>query len=156
MFVKTLPLRTQITGSETFAQLIKSVREDLLQLDAHQNMPPNIYDNLRLDVLFVLQPLSFNYEHIELAPGLTLNLSQVPSRYHRLPLLVNFIENTEGLRCDITFDASKYAKEEIEILVMKYEKLLAQLTSNTNIAIRDIEIELTLQNAQTIDIEFSF
>lgn len=156
MFVKTLPLRTQVTPSQTFPQLIRSVRDDLLQLDAHQDMPADIYERLRLDVLFVLQPLSFNYEHIQLAPGVTLDLVPVPQKFHRLPLLVNFIENTNGLRCNITFDASKYAKEEVEILVLKYTKLLEQLMENTNAAIDEIDVELTLQNQPGIDIEFSF
>jgi len=156
MFVKTLPLRVRLDPAASFTQLLASVQAGLLGIDAHQDLPADIYSRLRLDVLFVLQPLSFNYDAIELAQGLRLSALPIAQRFSRLPLLVNFREDGDALRCTLTYDKKRWTAEAIDVLMMKYEKVLVQLIENAHGPIEDLDSSLVLPETPALDFEFDF
>lgn len=156
MFVKTLPLRAKIEQEHSFNNIVKAIHTDLLKIDAHQDIPEALFNTIRPDVLFVVQPPSFNYESFELAPDILLTSYRVYQHHARLPLLVNFIEGYGSLKCAITYDLGYYTKEKIEIMTMKYEKLIEQVIGHSEIQVVALDTSLTFEESESIDIEFSF
>lgn len=156
MFVKTLPLRTQLNLNQSFSKLLRGVHEDLLLLDAHQDLPQKTLNNLRLDILLVLQNPSFNYQSIDLGNDLRLTALTETADYSRLPLLINFIEFDGKLNGSVHFNTNKYSLALIEIIVQKYEKLLHFICEDLKAVIGEVDINLAFENENTIDIDFNF
>ncbi|WP_378186696.1 amino acid adenylation domain-containing protein [Aquimarina sp. W85] len=156
MFVKTLPLRVKIESDQLFADMLQNVQKDMLAIDKHQDMPEDIISSLRLEAILVLQNPTFNYEKIEVTQDFSLEFHPVDAKYNRLPLLVSFSINKEHLHGSIYYDTSKYEKETIELLVLKYKKILDELIGNPNISINDINADMAFEQEKAIDIDFSF
>jgi amino acid adenylation domain-containing protein len=157
MFVKTLPLRTKFKPQQPFSAQLKAVHTDLLEIDAYQDFPESSYATLAFDILFVLQPPEFNYDHITVNDNINFRLYPTTSSYTRVPLLVNFIEAKQGLRCVVNYSTGSYDKETIELLFLRYETLLNQLlTHHTDTTLENLDIKLAFEKEQTIEIDFSF
>lgn len=156
MFAKTLPLRSKINPDQSFSKYLENVQLDLLALDIHQDIPDTINDNLRLEALLVLQNPTFSYNQIDVNENLSLKSSPIDSKYSRLPLLINFSVQKQQLEGRIQYDTDKYEKETIEILVLKYKKVIEQIINNINIPINSIDTDLEFEKEKIIEIDFSF
>ncbi len=156
MFVKTLPLRLRVRPDQSFTELLHKVQDDLLAIDIHQDIPEDIFSTLRLEAILVLQNPTFNYEKIPINQDLTLKSHPVNPNYNRLPLLINFSVNEDFIHGSIHFDTSKYEKETIEILVLKYQKILEQIIDNRDITIDEIDADLAFEKEKKIEIDFNF
>ncbi|WP_108802878.1 non-ribosomal peptide synthetase [Aquimarina sp. Aq107] len=156
MFVKTLPLRLRIKPDQLFTDMLQNVQEDMLTIDKHQDIPEEILSSLRLEAILVLQNPTFNYEKIEINQDFSLEFNTVDAKYNRLPLLVSFSINEKHLHGSIYYDTSKYEIETIELLVLKYKKILEELVHNSNISINDINADLAFEQEKAIEIDFSF
>lgn len=156
MFVKSLPLRLRFQPKQSVATLLETVHIDLLETDAYQDIPEQIYNSLSPEVLFVLQPDTFRYDSVELGEGVHLTLYPLAARYSRLPLLINFSEGRNGLKCEVTYSTGKYSGSNIELLFLRYEQLLAQLVNQPDIAIEDLDTRLAFEKEPAIDIDFNF
>ncbi|MEM7086876.1 MAG: amino acid adenylation domain-containing protein [Bacteroidota bacterium] len=156
MFVKTLPLRTKLKLNQNFNVLLKGIHENLLAIDAHQDLPEGTVRSLRLDLLLVLQNPSFNYQSIDLGNDLKLTALPDAVAYSRLPLLLNFIEMEGELSGSAHFDTDKYSLELMEVIIQKYEKLLQFICEEPDAPLEDIDINLAFENEKTIDIDFNF
>ncbi|MBQ4803356.1 amino acid adenylation domain-containing protein [Aquimarina sp. MMG015] len=156
MFVKTLPLRLKVDPDQLFTDMLQNVQKDMLAIDKHQDIPEEILSSLRLEAILVLQNPTFNYEKIEINQDFSLEFNPVDAKYNRLPLLVSFSINEEHLHGSIYYDTSKYEIETIELLVLKYKKILEELVRNPNISINDINADLAFEQEQAINIDFSF
>lgn len=156
MFVKTLPLRLKIDPHQSFKKLLQTVQENLLIIDKYQDIPEDILSTLRLEAILVMQNQTFDYESIEIHEDLVLKSHYINPTYNRLPLLINFSVNENTMHGSIHYDTHKYEKESMEILVLKYEKILEQLFENADILLSDIDIDLAFEKEDTIDIDFSF
>lgn len=156
MFVKTLPLRVKLEPDQLFTTILQNVQEDMLAIDKHQDIPEDILSSLRLEAILVLQNPTFNYEKINVNSDLSLEFHPVNAKYNRLPLLVSFSINEEHLHGSIYYDTSKYEIETIELMVLKYKKVLEELVYNQNIRINEINADLEFEQEQAIDINFNF
>lgn len=156
MFVKTLPLRTQLSAAQNITEILSKTHQNLLEIDQYQNIPQELQHTIRLDVLIALQTPSFNYNTIEVTADTTLQLQSVASRYSRLPLLINFIESENQLQAIVTYNSALYDQEAIEILFLKYEQLIKHIVENPNTSLAEISIELGFEQKETIDIDFNF
>ncbi|SEM77768.1 amino acid adenylation domain-containing protein [Chitinophaga rupis] len=156
MFVKTLPLRSRFKPQQSFAAQLRSVHNDLLEMDAHQDIPENIYNTLWPDILFVLQPPAFNYDHIVLDEEVQLQLHPVAPAYSRLPLLINFIEAKESLRCAVHYSTGKYDPETIALLFMRFESILTQVIAQAAVTTGNLDPALAFEKEQALDIHLNF
>lgn len=156
MFVKTLPLRTTKKSEQTILQVLQATHENLLLIDAHQDIPQSIQNKLRLDALFVLQNPSFDYTSILVNEDLQLQLFPVNESYSRLPLLITFTVHDKAVSGTINYNTANYEKETIELLQLKYEKLLSEILKNSNRTLNDLNIELAIERERTIEIGFNF
>lgn len=156
MFVKTLPLRSRLQEASTFSGMLDRTHEDMVKIDLHQDLPQEVSDELRLEVLFAFQPLAFNYLSLNLGHNATLKPFHVPREFSRLPLLVNIMEEENSLHCSWTFASDAYTKEEVEALGLKYEKLISQLVEDADSAIVNLDVELKLEEEADIGFDFNF
>jgi len=152
MFVKTLPLRARISADQTVTDLMSRVHADLLEMDHYQDLQAYLHAP---DILLVLQPPAFNYDEISMGEGVRLTMAPVTPAYCRFPLQLNFIEMKNGLRCELSYDTTKYHSGAIELLFSRYEKLLKELILNANASIADLDITLSVER-EPIDIDFDF
>ncbi len=156
MFVKTLPLRLKIEPDQLFTEMLQNVQEDMLAIDKYQDIPEDVLSSLRLEAILVLQNPTFNYEKIEINQDFSLEFNPVDAKYNRLPLLVSFSINEEHLHGSVYYDTSKYEKETIELLILKFKKILDEVIINPNILIDHIDASLDFEKEETIEIDFSF
>ncbi|MEM7185360.1 MAG: amino acid adenylation domain-containing protein [Bacteroidota bacterium] len=156
MFVKTLPVRSQNQDTSSFASLLTTTHKMLLQVDEHQDIPENILNALRLDILMVLQNPSSNYSKISLGPKLSLTSLPETIRYSRLPLLINFMETGAALSGTLSYAVPLYDGATIEWLMLKFELLLRVLLERPDITLEDINLDLEFEKEDTIDMSFNF
>ncbi|PTX61382.1 amino acid adenylation domain-containing protein [Kordia periserrulae] len=156
MFVKTLPLRSKINPEENFLTTVLNMHQNLLQVDEHQDIPEEVLNTLRLEAILVLQNQTFNYGKIDVTDELTLKTSPVIAKYNRLPMLLDFALSDDYLRGSILYDTSKYHRETMDILIMKYEKFLKEIIQNINQTIDTINIDVAFEAQEAIDIDFNF
>lgn len=156
MFVKTLPLRSKIDGETTFLETIDTIHRDLLSLDKHQNMPAEVHNKLRFEILMVLQNTKFNYDAIQLHEDLQLNSHPIKSPYNRLPLLIDFHNKHGELSGTVNYDTSKYHKETLDVIFMKYKKVIDQIIENPAVQIDAIDIDLPFEKEEVVEIDFNF
>ncbi|WP_306352352.1 amino acid adenylation domain-containing protein [Flavobacterium sp. '19STA2R22 D10 B1'] len=156
MFVKTLPLRSKIQGEKTFLEIINNVHQDLLMLDKYQNMPTDVHNKLRFEILIVLQNTKFNYDTIQLHEQLQLSSHPIKSTYNRLPLLIDFHKKHTELSGTVNYDTSKYQKETLDIIFMKYKKIIDQIILNPTVQIDAIDIDLPFEKQEAVEIDFNF
>ncbi len=156
MFAKTVPLRSKINRDQLFSEYVQNVQLDLLSLDTYQDISDTINNNMRLDALLVLQNPTFSYDQVYVNENLSLTSCSIDSKYSRLPLLINFSVQKQELKGKIQYDTDKYEKETIEILILKYEKIIEQIINNMDVSIKNIDTDLEFEKEKIIEIDFSF
>lgn len=156
MFAKTLPLRNRINSENSLSEILKETHQNLLMIDDNQDLPESVQNKLRLDVLLVLQNPSFNYTNIGINENLHLQIAPMSASYSRLPLLINFAVNEGNVSGTISYNATKYETATIEIIKLKYEKLLLEIVQNADKSLESIDIKLAIEKERTIDIGFNF
>ncbi len=156
MFVKTLPLRLKIIPSKPIAEVLQKVQEDLLAIDSHQDIPGELHSTLRFEAILVLQNQTYDYKRIKVDQNLILKSHAVNPKYNRIPLLLDFSIDDECLHGSVHYDTCRYEKGTIDLLVLRYKKILDQIINNTNVSVRNIDADLAFEKEKVIDIDFNF
>ena len=156
MFVKTLPLRTKIDSELTFSSLLEDVKENLLNIDEFQDIPEAIQKTLQLDVMFVYQNSQFDFNTITIDQGLKLKSYPVKSIGNRFPFLIEFSEEDDSLFGRINYRSDKYDNDTVELLILKFKRILEQIIDDPSILIQDLDIQLKFAGEEEIDIKFDF
>jgi amino acid adenylation domain-containing protein len=156
MFVKTLPLRTQIQPETTYVDFLKQTHENLMNVDLNQDVPEAVLNTLRFEAIMVLQNQTFDYSEINITDDLKLVFKPAIAEYNRLPMLIDFSVNKTSIQGCVLYDTSKYYKETIEILMLKFEKLLQQILLNVNASIHEYDISLEFEQQKVVEIDFNF
>jgi amino acid adenylation domain-containing protein len=156
MFVKTLILRTQIDSEISFFDLLKNVQNDLLTLDSHQDMS---FDKLKtsfFDIILVYQNPEFSYGNINELTDFKLTSYPINEKYSRIPILFNFFESDNKLNTMVIYNPEMYQKETIQIITLKFFKILDEIIKKPSTSVKAIDILLELETVKTIDFDFNF
>ncbi|MBC8756496.1 amino acid adenylation domain-containing protein [Kordia sp. YSTF-M3] len=156
MFVKTLPIRTQLETTDSFSAIAVKTHENVLTLDAFQDMPAATYRNLRLDILIAFQDASMDFENIRIHKQLELIEQPEQVKYSRLPLLINFAVKPSGINTTITYNTHNYEEATIELLMLRFTSVLKSITNNPKISLHEIDTTLTQELENTLEIDFNF
>jgi amino acid adenylation domain-containing protein len=159
MFVKTLPLRTKISSGVSVGDLLAEVQHQLLAIDAHQEIPEEVFNTLRFDAIMVLQNPTFDYESIHISEDLAIHSIPVDSRYNRLPLLLDFSVHQDKLHGTVHYNTGLYSLNSIEIWVLKFQRILSQLVSLDKVKslkVEDIDESLPALFEDSLEINFEF
>jgi amino acid adenylation domain-containing protein len=144
-FVNQILLRTKIKGTETFEQLLKSVRENTAEAYAHQDIPlDKVVSRLDFDrspgrpglfqVMFVLQ----NTPGTSLDLG-ELKLSSVPidQRTSNLDMHFSLAETEAGINCAIEYNTDIFDAKTIRDFGARFEQLLSGVVRNPRLPISE-------------------
>ena len=156
MFVKTLALRSQLKSKQSFSEFLKSVQNNLLEIDAHQNIQFDVIPQSFINTLFIYQNRDFGFEDKLEFEDFKLKKYNVYNDYSRLPILFQCFENKNELAGMVEYNAAFYSKETIEIIYMKWIKVIEMVVLNPEINIDEIDIQLDIEKVEEVKIEFNF
>ncbi len=149
-FVNTVVHRTQVAPQQSFEALLRSVRENVLQIAEYQDYPFDLLardfeEGIQgttpfFDVMFIHQnEREIQDDDLQLTDivveGVTEELQE--SKFD-----ASFVtrETPEGLRVFVEYDKQCYGAGFIEQFVKHYEKVLQQVVSNVSIAVQDLQL----------------
>ncbi|MFS0871455.1 amino acid adenylation domain-containing protein [Paenibacillus xylanilyticus] len=148
MFVKTLPLRSEIKPDLTVAGYMASLKQRVLNCSNHALYPlEELLDHLQIvrepsrhplfETLFVLQ----NMNTAQLKAN-QLNISQMgtPTGRSKFEMTWAGHEMNEGISMTVEYNTDLFSHERIQQLSSHYTHILEQMTSNPNLSINDMEL----------------
>jgi len=148
MFVNVLPIRSYVDGRKTFAELLGSVHENLLnalnnqnfnmdQIVKKLNIGKTLNRNLLFDTTFVLQ----NMEHTKIEiKGLTLETYPTKSTSTKFEIVITLVEREDCLTMWAEYSTALYTEETIERLCRHYIDILRTVVKDRNIEVDDINL----------------
>ncbi|MFG1750255.1 non-ribosomal peptide synthetase/MFS transporter [Streptosporangium sandarakinum] len=148
VFVNSLPMRADLAGDPTFAELLDRVRETALDAYAHQDLPfDRLVTELAVErdvsrspvfqVMFALQ----NYRSAPLrTPGLTMSAFPVETSASRFDLALYLFETPEGLRGNLTYSTALFRPDTVERMAACFETLLRSAAADPDTRISELEL----------------
>ncbi len=131
LFVNTLPLRSRSSASQSFAELIREVRDTTLDAFAHQDMPfERIVDALQLPRSLSHSPIfqvMFAWESIQHSRRLAevrVAPHQVDHEDSKFDLTFSVTETPEGFELFLEYNSDLYEKGSAERMVTQFVDLL--------------------------------
>ncbi|AUX43561.1 uncharacterized protein SOCE26_050110 [Sorangium cellulosum] len=159
LFLNTLPLRTQLGGNPTFAEVLGRVRRVCLEAYAHPNVP---FDRL-VEELGVRRDMSRNpvYQTMftlqnrageEMAlPGLVVSSLEVPSDATQFDLSLRFVEQEDGsLLGAMEYATDLFDRETAERLSGHYARLLEGIVENPHRGIEELPLLTEAERQQIV------
>ncbi|OYV21526.1 MAG: amino acid adenylation domain-containing protein [Methylococcaceae bacterium NSP1-2] len=139
-FVNTLALRTDLSGTPSFEQLLSRVRAVCLDAYAHQEMPceklvaelqvqRDMSRNPLFQVLLVLQPA--DQQDVDLT-GLTVNKLSIPHDSAKFDLAISLREQADGLTGTIEYNTDLFTSDTIARLAGHFQTLLTAVVAHPN------------------------
>ena len=135
-FANTLVLRTDLSGNPTFRELLRRVREVILDAQAHQDLPfeymvkelrPERYAgrNPLFQVLISLElPLS------TLSSGWTMNQMEIETGASRFDLALDIKDGSEGLVCSFEYSTDLFDETTIVRMAGHLQRLLEAVVAD--------------------------
>ncbi|WP_326824283.1 non-ribosomal peptide synthetase/MFS transporter [Streptosporangium sp. NBC_01756] len=148
VFINSLPMRADLSGDPTFAELLARVRETALDAYAHQELPfDRLVNELAVErdvsrspvfqVMFALQ----NYRSAPLrTPGLTMSAFPVETTASRFDLALYLFETPEGLRGNLTYSTALFRPATVERMAACFESLLRSIVADPGARISELEL----------------
>jgi hypothetical protein len=150
LFVNTLVTRIHVNGEGSFAELVETVKREMLSVYQRQDVPlekvvsavradePGPVDEPLVDILFSLQ----NAPSADLAmPGLIVDRVDLRPRDARLPLSIWATESNNHIMLDAEFRQDYFDQVAIKALFAGLERLFHAVITDPTASIIDIEIE---------------
>ncbi len=156
MFVKTLPLRTQLQATDTFEKILTKVKTDIVRLDEFQDISSPTQNKILFDVLLAFQNTDFSHKETIILEKNTLTAFPIDVSYSRLPLLFNFEVVLNELKIHISYNLKKYNEDTIQWIWAKYKKLIEELIKFPQQQLSEIEILLSFEEEDILDVDFNF
>lgn len=159
IFVNMLPLRFYPKKEMTFIDLLRHVRQLVIEDFEHQDyqyenmvrdlkLKRDMSRNLIFDVVFALQNL--NQPELEIE-GIKLHDYKYETAVSRFDLLW-IVTEEDGLSAVIEYNTDLFTKETIERLVNSLKEILAAVINDTHIKLEDIESLSSLQKLDEVSL----
>lgn len=169
-YVNTLALRTKLSRTDRFDELLKKIKDNTLNAYKHQVYPFNrLLEDLRLerddsrhplfDVNVVFQNtdvLDTNAFEDNNAPGKITVLGNFLSSYNssKYDLIFHFRENANCLHLGIEYSTDLFKEERISRIFGHLETLIGTVIKDTSVTIGNVEL-LTPQEKQTLLFDYN-
>ncbi|MEC4560028.1 non-ribosomal peptide synthetase [Pseudomonas inefficax] len=139
-FVNQLVLRCRITGERTFDELLADARRVALEAFDHQDLP---FDALVAELLprrdarytpffqvkLVVQNTRQQALHL---PGLAISERQLAPQAADVDLLINVVEDDDGLLVVYDYDTHRYTRSYVELFASLYSAVLEQVVQRSD------------------------
>jgi non-ribosomal peptide synthetase component F len=145
-----LVLRCRVAPQQTFDQLLSDARRVALDAFAHQDLP---FDALVADLLpqrdarytpfFQVKLVVQNTRQQDLhLPGLAISERELEPQASDVDLLINVVDDGEGLLVVYDYDTGRYASAYIELFDSLFVCLLEQLVLNADTSVAQLLVPL--------------
>lgn len=150
-YVNTLPIRIRMNGQQSFESLLNEAKEIILSAFEYQAFPFELLlEELQLkrdlsrsplfDVMVVLQNITGLQakEMRHVTQELTLERITIPQGITKYDLTFTFTETGDHLSLELEYNTRLFKQDTIERLSAHLVNLFEQVTTTSNLAIRDI------------------
>ncbi|GIH27672.1 hypothetical protein Aph01nite_59820 [Acrocarpospora phusangensis] len=147
-FVNSLVLRTDVSGTPTFAELLGRVRETDLAAYEHQDLPferlveaINPARSLARHPLFQVMVVYLTDQDGTLdLPGLAVEPEPLGQETAKFDLSFDFIERGDALEGWIEFSADLFDEETVERMARRLVRVLVQVAAEPDLPVRDLDV----------------
>ena len=157
-FVNTLVLRTDVRGEASFAEVVKRVREVVLEGHAHQEVPfEKLVEELKperdlsrsplFQVMFVLRNTPTAV--LEL-PGIELGVLNAESGSAKFDLMLSMAEVTDGLVGWFEYNTDLFETTTIRRMFGHFETLLEAIVADTGRAVSEMPLLTAAEHRQLL------
>ena len=148
LFANTLVLRTDLSGTPSFIQLLTRVHETCLNAYAHQDIPfeklvteLQVERDINRNPLFqvMLNFLPLEYDEIQL-PGLTISQFNIPNPTTRFDLSISLVEHPDGLTGIIEYSSDLFYADTMQRLAGHFQTLLEAIVKKPEISVAEVTL----------------
>ncbi|HEY7415994.1 MAG TPA: condensation domain-containing protein, partial [Ktedonobacteraceae bacterium] len=147
-FVNSLVMRTNLSNSPTFKEVLRRVREVTLGAFMHQDVPiEKVLEKLQLErdvsqntlfqVLFILQNATTPLQPIT---GLQTKVREIDNGTAKFDLLINLEELADGLRLGLEYSTDLFERSTITRMAEHWRTLLESIVKNSDQIIEEIPV----------------
>ncbi|GAA0983215.1 hypothetical protein GCM10009555_054570 [Acrocarpospora macrocephala] len=158
VFINSLPMRADLSGDPTFAELLGRTRETALDAYTHQELP---FDRLVTELAVerdVSRPPVFqvlfslhNYRSSGLkTPGLTLEAFPVPTVSSRFDLALYLFETPGGLTGTFVYSTALFRPATMERLNACFGRLLRSIVADPDVRVSALDMLAEEQAAEVL------
>ena len=145
-FANTLVLRTRVSADRTFEDVLRQIRESVLNGDAHQDLPfQKLVEALhprrsrQFSPLFqVMLALNGAWQGTLDLPGLTVQPLETPRTIAKFDLTLSMVERRDELRGVWEYNTALFDKATIERMATHFQRLLAAAIAEPQATIKDL------------------
>src|SRR2546427_727471 len=138
MFVNTLVMRSRLEGEPTFKELVRRVREEIIEAHEHQDLPfeqlvealgleRSLSHNPIFQVMFILQNAPKGVLELE---GLKLSMFDVEGKTSRFDLVLSVSDTGRELIGTMEYNADLYEGETVRRLLKRYERVMEEVVKD--------------------------
>jgi len=149
LFVNTLVLRTDLSGNPTFRELLRRVRQVVLEAYAHQDVPfemvvqavkpgQDLSRNPLVQVVLVLHNAPITLFEL---PGLTLTPLELEAGISRVDLELQVWESPEGLEGFFMYNTDIFDPGTIIQMLERFKVVLEKVVENPDYRLLDIPLQ---------------
>jgi amino acid adenylation domain-containing protein len=157
-FVNTLVLRTDLDGNLSFRELLRRVREEVLEATAHQDLPferlveelqpaRNLSHTPIFQVMFTLQNVPRRTLNL---PGLVLKQLEITRDAARFDLVLSMTETEQGLTASLRYNTDLFDAATIERMGQHLKVLLQGVAADAERQLSDLPIMTPAEFEQVI------
>lgn len=161
MFANNIVLRNHLDENESFAGLLKQVRESASEAFEHQGYPLEwvVENEASLsEVMMTYRSPEATFTRQTRLQATELHPFEIPHRYSRFPLTFNFFEEQGDVYCNLEYNSEMFRIETIQIIMEKFQKLSAGIIQDPTkpIGSYSVELEIEKELKQAVSIELDF
>ena len=157
-FANTLALRTDLSGSPSFRELLHRVREVALGAYSHQDLPfERVVEELQperdlsrspfFQVMFTFQ--SAGRDDLKM-PGLTVQRVEVPSEEAKFDLIFSLVEEHGGLKVRAFYSTDLFDSDTVFRMIGHYERLLDGIVANPDQRLSELPLLTSAERHQLL------
>lgn len=159
-FLNTLVLRTDLRGNPTFCEVLRRVKDTVLDAHTHQDVPfekivevLNPVRDVNRSPLFQVMVVSLDFDSIT-ALNLADGSSHYPSEenralldsYAKYDLTIYFRERGGEIGCNVVYNCDLFESATIEVICRNFTELVAQIVAAPTKPVFDIELQECIED----------
>jgi amino acid adenylation domain-containing protein len=147
-FLNTLLIRTRLSGDHSLRDVVSSVREGVLEAQAHQDLPfEKLVEELHperslshgpmFEVMFVFQNMPRTLMAVQ---DVNIGLLEVNSGTEKFGLTLQVSEGRDELNCSLSYRTDLFDKSTIERLSAHWQRMLEAMVADSDRLLSNVEL----------------
>lgn len=147
--IATVPVRVVIENDQTTAQLLQRVQEDSVNMIPYEqtglqnirNIEDLLHTACDFQTLLVIQPDETSAQNT-LFTGNTKGAEEASARFSSYAIVVDFALGRSSLSIQVTFDSHVIEEQQVEPLILGFERVLRQVCTSQDSAPKVMDIDV--------------